>query len=243
MPKDERTAVVQGYGFVVNTESFAGAFERDVVAHMTGCYGECGVGKEIASKARREFKASPEGRRFRRWCRKHVENKPDDHGCNPRPPLSEEEQSRFKAWRESLPVGPPLSAEERAILDERSKGPTFSSGVMTALLARRKEMAKQIAADTMPLREAAVAAHESNLELSDLLTGAADAIHDLRRRAKKAEAIASAERALRVAAAGIDACRPGDGLCQEHEDSEREQSALGAYMAAETALRALGVEP
>ena len=34
------------YGFVVRTNLYAGNFEREICAYMTGVIGECGVGDE-----------------------------------------------------------------------------------------------------------------------------------------------------------------------------------------------------
>ena len=37
------------YGFIVDTDSYAGNFEREMCAYMTGHIGECSVGEEYAS--------------------------------------------------------------------------------------------------------------------------------------------------------------------------------------------------
>ena len=41
--------------FIVDTNTYAGSFERSMVAFMTGLVGECGVGIEDAKIARREL--------------------------------------------------------------------------------------------------------------------------------------------------------------------------------------------
>lgn len=69
------------YGFAVDTDSYAGGFERELVAHMTGCYGDCDVGKDEALRARREMKRDPSLKKARRWFLKYVVNEPDDKGC------------------------------------------------------------------------------------------------------------------------------------------------------------------
>ena len=36
-----------GYAFVIDTDSYAGNFEREMTAYLTGVVGECEVGKEL----------------------------------------------------------------------------------------------------------------------------------------------------------------------------------------------------
>lgn len=43
------------YIFIVDTAEYAGNFERPMVAYMTGCVGECGVGREAAALAHEEW--------------------------------------------------------------------------------------------------------------------------------------------------------------------------------------------
>lgn len=38
-----------GYGFIIVTDSYAGNFEREMCAYLTGQIGECGVGSEFVS--------------------------------------------------------------------------------------------------------------------------------------------------------------------------------------------------
>lgn len=44
------------YCFVVDTDSYAGNFERDMCAYMTGCIGECEVGEEYKNLYFTEYK-------------------------------------------------------------------------------------------------------------------------------------------------------------------------------------------
>lgn len=44
--------------FIVDTGNYSGYFEREMVAFMTGHYGDCEVGSEIAEAARAEWKKS-----------------------------------------------------------------------------------------------------------------------------------------------------------------------------------------
>jgi len=43
------------YNFVIDTDSYAGNFERAMCAYITGQVGECGVGKEMAELAKKEL--------------------------------------------------------------------------------------------------------------------------------------------------------------------------------------------
>lgn len=57
---------------VVDTESYAGNFERELVAHLTGQVGDCGVGREARDPR------MPSA--LRAWCAAHVLHLADDHG-------------------------------------------------------------------------------------------------------------------------------------------------------------------
>jgi hypothetical protein len=61
---------------VIDTTEYAGNFEREMVAFVTGLVGECGVGGEAAEVARGEL--SPEALQ---WFDEHVEFISDEHGC------------------------------------------------------------------------------------------------------------------------------------------------------------------
>lgn len=39
------------YGVIIDTDSYSGSFERQMCAWITGQYGECGMGEDIAEKA------------------------------------------------------------------------------------------------------------------------------------------------------------------------------------------------
>jgi hypothetical protein len=58
---------------VIDTDQYAGNFEREMCAFLTGQTGECGVGKEIANKARQDIKHLP-------WWISHIAQAPDEHG-------------------------------------------------------------------------------------------------------------------------------------------------------------------
>jgi hypothetical protein len=59
---------------VVDTESYAGNFEREMCAFVTGQIGECGVGEDIAEEEAGSI-------RHLDWWRDHVVPEPDDNGC------------------------------------------------------------------------------------------------------------------------------------------------------------------
>lgn len=58
--------------FVVDTDTYAGNFEREMCAFMTGRIGECGVGK----KSRRQYRDAGH-----KPLRDLVESHSDEHGC------------------------------------------------------------------------------------------------------------------------------------------------------------------
>ena len=70
------------FGFVIDTTDYAGNFSREVVAHMTGQYGQCEVGKDIAENARRELVSSPNGDGVLIWCGFYIVKRTDAHGCH-----------------------------------------------------------------------------------------------------------------------------------------------------------------
>lgn len=64
------------YAFVVDTDSYAGNFERPLVAYMTGQIGECQVGEEEANEFLQE-----EGEDVQEFFDSIVDQVPDDNGC------------------------------------------------------------------------------------------------------------------------------------------------------------------
>ncbi len=60
--------------FCIDTNSYSGNFHREMTAWITGLYGDCEVGKEIAEAARVEL-----GSRFEEFYGK-VQNDTDEHG-------------------------------------------------------------------------------------------------------------------------------------------------------------------
>jgi hypothetical protein len=65
------------YVFIIDTDTYAGNFERPLCAHITGQVGECGVGGEQAAKARLEIQED-----VLAWFDDLVISMPDDHGCH-----------------------------------------------------------------------------------------------------------------------------------------------------------------
>jgi len=58
----------EGYAFVIDTNSYAGNFEREMTAYLTGVVGECGVGEELIEKLPIDFEDN-------------VQQVADEHGC------------------------------------------------------------------------------------------------------------------------------------------------------------------
>jgi hypothetical protein len=65
------------FAFVIDTDSYAGNFEREMCAFMTGMYGECGVGMAIANEVREQISPT-----VLEWFDEHVVDVGDDHGCH-----------------------------------------------------------------------------------------------------------------------------------------------------------------
>lgn len=63
------------YLFVIDTNRYAGNFEREMCAYVTGQIGECGVGKENAELAKQEI---PD---VVAKLEELIEMVPDEHGC------------------------------------------------------------------------------------------------------------------------------------------------------------------
>ena len=60
--------------FVVDTDQYAGNFERELCAFVTGHIGECGVGAEEAEEFRKDHLENP--------FEKAILHYPDEHGCS-----------------------------------------------------------------------------------------------------------------------------------------------------------------
>ena len=61
--------------FVIDTDSYAGNFERELCAYMTGCVGECGVGDDMRTIFETEVGDPDELFEF-------IVSEPDEHGCS-----------------------------------------------------------------------------------------------------------------------------------------------------------------
>jgi hypothetical protein len=59
---------------VFDTDRYAGNFEREMCAYVSGQYGECEVGRELAESVLPTLK-------HRQWYEEHVVSEPDEHGC------------------------------------------------------------------------------------------------------------------------------------------------------------------
>jgi len=63
------------YGVVISTNKYAGNFERNMCGYVTGRYGDCGVGEEMAEIYINEHTFV----KNELFC--DVVSMPDDHGC------------------------------------------------------------------------------------------------------------------------------------------------------------------
>jgi len=61
------------YLVAIDTDGYAGNFERETAAFVTGQVGECGVGGEVAATTPSEVKSLFEV---------NLEHRPDEHGCS-----------------------------------------------------------------------------------------------------------------------------------------------------------------
>jgi len=61
--------------FIIDTNLYAGNFEREMCAYLTGHVGDCGVGDDYAEKFRKETKKDPDE------FFHNVIQEPDEHGC------------------------------------------------------------------------------------------------------------------------------------------------------------------
>ena len=65
------------YYFIVDTDTYAGNFEREMCAHITGQVGECDVGQDIAKKAKDNIPLDKLD-----LFEEHIMQEPDEHGCH-----------------------------------------------------------------------------------------------------------------------------------------------------------------
>ena len=67
----------EGYMVIIDTDKYAGNFERDMCAFITGEIGDCGVGDEYQTMALKEL--DPEAKR---WFEYNIGSVTDEHGCS-----------------------------------------------------------------------------------------------------------------------------------------------------------------
>ncbi len=70
------------FGFVVDTNLYAGNFEREMCAYMTGCVGECEVGDKYAALFFEDMKLDAEEQDLSENEVFLCQQIPDDHGCH-----------------------------------------------------------------------------------------------------------------------------------------------------------------
>ncbi len=76
---------------VIDTDQYAGNFEREMTAYVTGILGECGVGNKYSRLAEEEFndaergeEPNPELVQYADWCQDHIvmNSEGDNSRCN-----------------------------------------------------------------------------------------------------------------------------------------------------------------
>ena len=65
-----------GTVFIVDTTEYAGNFEREMCAWITGQTGDCGVGQLAANAAQGSMSVA-----LSEWCEDNIRRVADDHGC------------------------------------------------------------------------------------------------------------------------------------------------------------------
>jgi hypothetical protein len=86
------------YRFVINTNRYAGNFEREMCAYITGQVGECGVGSSLAG----EFNAE-EGADLADEFERIIKFKMDDVGCSRPVSLSNVDSNNLEIYFEERP--------------------------------------------------------------------------------------------------------------------------------------------
>lgn len=68
------------FGLIIDTEQYAGNFERELCAYLTGKVGACGVGQEMAEKYIEDVERDGDVLDYEDFF-ENVCEKPDEHGC------------------------------------------------------------------------------------------------------------------------------------------------------------------
>jgi len=118
--------------FLIDTDSYAGNFEREMCAYMTGRVGECGVGDEMVERYCREMGVHPDSE-----PNPHVVSMPDDDGCS-RPASCWATPGAGACNTVAIFMDRPPSAEEVGSMIDRAKR-YITEVVVEKEAAKRKE--------------------------------------------------------------------------------------------------------
>ncbi len=66
----------EGFAFIIDTNEYAGNFEREMCAYMTAQYGDCEVGLETAESVRDKIPPN-----VLEWFEDNLNSEPDNNGC------------------------------------------------------------------------------------------------------------------------------------------------------------------
>jgi hypothetical protein len=117
----------EGFGFVIETNEYAGNFEREMCAFLTGEIGECEVGEEFVDDLPVKFN--------------NIMSVPDDNGCHRPVSMDDNNINNVIIFFETEPTKKQIDfMKERAeLFDERRKkeGRGTSSGKDVKILGFR----------------------------------------------------------------------------------------------------------
>lgn len=94
---------METYEILVKTNSYAGNFEREMCAFMTGGIGDCKVGEELVDGSTAEL------------FEEYIRQEPDENGCI-RPAALDEDCNNFIIY-----LHEPLTENQIALLKQRAK--------------------------------------------------------------------------------------------------------------------------
>lgn len=106
------------YIFVVDTDQYAGNFERELVAYATATVGECGVGSELAAEALTDLEFSAPD--VLEWLDANVHSEHDYHGCARPASIWQSRTGGYNSVALFLGEEPPAAV--LAVLKERALG-------------------------------------------------------------------------------------------------------------------------
>lgn len=96
------------YVFLVDTNQYAGSFEREMCAYITGRWGECGVGRDLA-----RFVLARDAEELAA-IEPYIVGKTDDHGCHRPVTVYPTRGLTSKGTHTAVPSGNPTAIDREA---------------------------------------------------------------------------------------------------------------------------------